>query len=272
MSAEPVQERAARLRAQLSEGDIVLGCFLSFGSAAAAEMIGAAGYDCAVIDLEHGAGGEREAFAQLQALAATGCAGIVRVESKEAIRVQRVLDSGAHGIMFPRIESAEEARAAVAATRYAPRGVRGLASSTRACMYGANFKPYLEGAEALLRIVQIESPAAVEAVEEIAAVEGVDVLFVGPFDLSFSMGILGEMDDPRFVQAVKRTGEAAAKHGKQAGLLLPAAKTIANYAQLGYRFIVSGSDATLLSQAVRAAAADLQKQRTNAGRGAGIVC
>jgi 4-hydroxy-2-oxoheptanedioate aldolase len=219
----------------------------------------AAGYDWALIDLEHGAGDEREALAQLQALAARRCLAIVRVESTARQRVHRVLDFGAHGIMFPRIHTAEEARAAVAAMRYPPVGVRGVAFSNRACQYGANFRPYLEGSTALLTIVQIESPTAVENADAIAAVEGVDVLFIGPSDLSHSLGILGEFEHPNFVAAVQRTAQAALSHGKHCGILLLNPKDIKRYLDAGYRFIAAGSDAVLLNNAARSLVQSLQK-------------
>jgi len=256
-----VQDRALRLKQQLTSGGTVVGCFISLGSPIAAEIMGAAGYDCAVIDLEHGSGDERHALDQMQALSATNCVSLVRVESNQRQRVHRVLDAGAHGIMFPRIDSAEEARAAIAAMRYPPEGTRGVASSVRACEYGANFQPYLAGSTNLLSMIQIESEAAVACVEEIAAVPGVDILFLGPWDLSFGMGIMGEFDHPRFVAALERTAAAAAARGIAAGILLPANKTVAHYHALGYRFILSGADAIMLQQAARAAAKSLLEQR-----------
>jgi 2-keto-3-deoxy-L-rhamnonate aldolase RhmA len=198
----------------------------------------------------------------MQALAVTGCAALVRVESTERQRVHRVLDFGAHGVMFPRIESVAQAEAAVAAMRYPPAGVRGVASSNRACAYGANFRPYLAASSSLLTIVQIESPAALQHVDEIAGVDGVDVLFIGPWDLSFAMGILGEFDRPEFTQALQRTAQAASKHGKHSGILLPAGYTLATCHSLGYRLIVSGADVMLLDQAARALVQSLQSQRS----------
>ena len=257
-----VQEQARQLRERLAAGETILGCFLSLGSPIAAEVMGAAGYDCAVVDLEHGSGDEVDILGQMQGLAASGCAAIVRVEYNHRQRVQRALDGGAHGVMFPRVESAEEARAAVAAMRYPPDGVRGLASSVRACGYGGNFLPYLEGSKNLLSVIQIESEAVVEQVDAIAALDGVDVLFLGPWDLTLSMGIMCEFDHPRFVRAVERTAAAAQAHGKCAGILLPPAKPVSEYHKLGYRFILSGVDAIFLQQAAYAAASALREQRS----------
>src|SRR5512140_733398 len=142
MPSQPAQQTAADFRGRIEAGQTVLGCFLSMGSSLSADLIGNAGYDWALIDLEHGAGDEMQALAQMQALSATGCVSIVRVESNARQRVNRVLDFGAHGVMFPRIDTAEDARAAVAAMRYPPSGVRGVAFSNRACAYGSNLRPY----------------------------------------------------------------------------------------------------------------------------------
>ncbi len=247
------------LKARVRNGETVFGCFLSLGSALTAEIMGLAGYDWALIDLEHGAGGEREALSQMQALEATGAAAIVRVESSVRQRAHRVLDLGACGLMFPRINTADEAREAVAAMRYPPQGVRGVAFSNRACAFGSNFRPYMEASiDSLLCIVQIETPEAVANVEAIAAVEGVDVLFIGPSDLSHSLGILGQFEDPRYREAVDRTAAAAARHAKASGILLPKPDDLEFYRQRGFTFLASGSDGVLLNNAARALVARLK--------------
>jgi 4-hydroxy-2-oxoheptanedioate aldolase len=241
------------LKARVRSGETVFGCFLSLGSSITAEIMGLAGYDWGLIDLEHGAGGEREALWQMQALEATGAAPVVRVESTARQRAQRVLDLGASGIMFPRINTAEEARQAVAAMRYPPEGVRGVAFSNRACAFGSNFRPYMEASlGSLLCIVQIETPEAVANVEAIAAMDGVDVLFIGPSDLSHSLGILGQFDHPRYRDAVDRTAAAAARSGKATGILLPKPDDLAFYRERGFTFLAAGSDGVLLNNAARA--------------------
>ena len=248
-----VQQKASALKQRLAEGDTVLGCFLSLGSASTSELMGNAGYDWALVDLEHGAGGEAEALHQIQALAGTPAAAIVRVESHARQRAHRMLDLGAHGIMFPRTDTSDDARDAAAAMNYPPLGVRGVAFSNRACEYGSNFQPYLEAsADALLTIVQIETRTAVENVDAIASVRGVDVLFIGPTDLSHSYGILGEFDHPDFLHAIDLTVAAAKRHGKSLGILLPKPPDFTHYHDLGFRFIASGSDAVLLNNTARA--------------------
>jgi len=234
---------AALLRERLARGETPLGCFLSLGSAQTAELIAAASYDWALIGLEHGAGDERDTLSQMQALAARGCIAIVRVESTVRQRVHRVLDFGAHGIMFPRIESPEGAKAAIAAMSYPPAGVRGVALANRACQWGSDFRAYMEGSRSLLAIIQIESPVAVENAEAIADVDGVDVLFIGPSDLSHSMGKFGDFGHPDFLAALRRTAQAALSRGKHCGILLPNPKDLKRYVDLGFRFVAAGSDA-----------------------------
>jgi 2-keto-3-deoxy-L-rhamnonate aldolase RhmA len=248
------------LKERVQKGEIVLGCFLSLGSSITAEIMGLAGYDWALIDLEHGAGNEREALFQMQALEATPAAPVVRVESNARQRSHRVLDLGAHGIMFPRISGAADARDAVAALRYPPQGVRGVAFSNRACAFGSNFLPYVEASlTSLLGIIQIETPEAVANVDEIAAVDGVDVLFIGPSDLSHSLGVLGKFDDARYLRAVDKTAEAAARRNKATGILLPKPDDMKFYRDRGFTFLASGSDGVLLNNAARALVAKLRQ-------------
>jgi 2-keto-3-deoxy-L-rhamnonate aldolase RhmA len=247
------------LKQRVQKGETVFGCFLGLGSALTAEIMGAAGYDWALIDLEHGAGGEREALSQMQALSSTPAAPVVRVESYARQRAHRVLDLGACGIMFPRINTPDEAREAVAAMRYPPEGVRGVAFSNRACVFGSNFRPYMEASMAsLLTIVQIETPEAVANVDAIAAVDGADVLFIGPSDLSHSLGILGQFDNPLYTDAVERTANAGARHNKATGILLPKPDDLGFYRQRGFTFLASGSDGVLLNNAARALVAKLK--------------
>lgn len=240
------------LKERVRRGDTLFGCFLGLGSALTAEIMGMAGYDWTLIDLEHGAGGEQETLHQLQALEHTSAATIVRVESNARQRAHRVLDLGAHGIMFPRIDNEDQALDAVAAMHYPPDGVRGVALANRACEFGSAFRSYMQtSAESLLCVVQIETESSLENVGDIAAVKGVDVLFIGPSDLSQSLGIFGEFSHPRFTDAVKRISAAAHEHGKALGILLPKPDDFEFYHELGFRFIASGADGPLLNNAAR---------------------
>jgi len=250
------------LRQRILDGETLLGCFLNLGSSVTAEIVGKAGFDFLVIDLEHGSGTEADVLPQLQALEATPAAAIIRVESHARQRVHRVLDWGAHGIMFPRVDSPEEAASCVAALRYPPAGVRGVAAMNRACEFGTRFREYVESApQTLLGVFQIETEQALRHLDAIASLDGVDVLFVGPLDLSMSLGVLGDFSHPRFQQAVQAVSHAAHRSGKAAGILLPQPSDFQHYYSLGYRFLACGSDGSVLAQAARNLAAQLRAAR-----------
>lgn len=254
------------LRARLHGGETLVGCFLNLGSSLTAEMVGRAGFDFVVIDIEHGSGTEADVLHQLQALEHTGAAAVIRVESHERQRAHRVLDLGAHGIMFPRVNTAAEARACVAALRYPPLGVRGVASMNRACQFGVGFRQYVDSSrDVLLGVLQIETAEAVAHVAEIAAVDGADVLFIGPLDLSMSLGILGQFDHPKFQEALEQTAEAAQQHGKATGVLMPKPEDFDRYHRLGFRFLACGSDGAMVNNAARALAQTLSEHRRRLG-------
>jgi 4-hydroxy-2-oxoheptanedioate aldolase len=219
------------------------------GSAVATELVAQAGFDFVIIDLEHGLGTEQDVLSQLIALKETATRPYVRTESHERQRVHHMLDIGAEGIMFPRVNNAEEARACVAAMRYPPAGVRGVATLVRASGYGRRFNDYRT--EPRTTILQIETPEAVENVEAIAAVDGADVLFIGPMDLSAGLGIFREFDHPRFVEALHRTVSAARRHGRIAGILLPTAGEKKKYLDLGFEFLACGTDLSMLAAGAR---------------------
>jgi 4-hydroxy-2-oxoheptanedioate aldolase len=219
------------------------GTFLNLGSAMTVEIAGLAGFDWLLIDHEHGPGGEDTLLHQLHAAAATPAFPVVRIAANETPRFKRVLDQGASGVMVPYVSTAAEARAAVAAMRYPPRGIRGVAKFHRGAGFGADFEDYYAHAhERLLAVIQIETPEAVANIEEIAAVDGADVLFVGPTDLSYNMGIRDQLESPRFVDALQKVSVAAKHHGKAAGILVHNAALVPKCRDLGYTFVALGSD------------------------------
>jgi 4-hydroxy-2-oxoheptanedioate aldolase len=181
----------------------------------------------------------------------------VRVDHCTKPMVQHILDAGAAGVMFPQINTAEEAEYAVRAMYYPPTGTRGVARSVRATGYGKYFDQYADKLPNLLTaIVQIETLQALDNVEAIAALSGVDALFVGPSDLSMSLGIFQQFDHPDFQQAIDRVMAAAAMHKKVTGLLLPDIAHYAHYHQKGFRLMACGSDNGFL----RKGAADMAVQ------------
>jgi 2-keto-3-deoxy-L-rhamnonate aldolase RhmA len=250
--------RTPTMRARLQEGQSLVGSFLNLGSALAAEACAVAGLDWVLVDLEHGGGHEAELAGQLQAAQGAGAHALVRVESLERARAGRPLDLGAEGIMFPRVESAEAARTAIAHLRYPPAGDRGVATYNRACGFGTRPEAIADADAHITGIVQIESPAAVSEAAAIAQVDGVDVLFVGPGDLSHAMGRFGALDDPEVRAAFRTVVESAEAAGKAAGILVPGPERVAAARADGFRFIGVGSDSTLLCQAARRAAQALE--------------
>ena len=251
-----------RLRTRVVAGEVTLGTFIGMGSPVVAEVCAATGFDWLLLDLEHGTGGEEQVRSIVPVAAAYGVPTIVRVESDARIRVGRVLDAGAAGVMFPRLDSAEQVRAAVRRLRYPPLGDRGVATYNRACRFGLDPGALDRADDEVLGIIQIESVRAVAAAEEIAAVDGVDVLFVGPRDLSHDLGVPGQVTAPIFLDALEKVRLAAAKHDKACGLLVPDGAAAAAKIAEGWTFVTIGSDSALL---VSAATAQIAKARDRTG-------
>jgi 2-keto-3-deoxy-L-rhamnonate aldolase RhmA len=228
-------------RAKLANG-LMAGTFLNLGSATAVEVAAEIGFDWLLIDLEHGSGSLADLRGMLLACRHAAAAPIVRIRSIDPDTVKFVMDSGAAGIMFPYVSSAAEARRAVEAMKYPPQGSRGVAVVTRASQYGAQWNDYYAQAnrESLV-VVQIETPQAVAAAEHIAAIEGVDVLFVGPMDLSVNLGCPGDFTPPHFIAALEQVVAACRQHGKVAGIL-SRPQLVDQHRQLGFRFLALGSD------------------------------
>lgn len=251
------------LKKRLKEGETLHGCWLNTGSSLTAEIVGLAGFDWVLIDLEHGAGSEQDLLHQLQALEHTPTAAIVRVESAESQRIHRVLDMGAEGVMCPKIGNPADAQKLVRGLHYPPDGGRGVAKMVRATGFGQNFTQYYRDAkENVLGIAQIETVEVLDHLDEVAGMEGVDVLFIGPADLSMELGIFGQFDHPRFKEAVKKTVSAAQKVGKSTGILFFNTAEYQGYHDLGIRFIACGSDATFVAEGARNLAKTLNVFRT----------
>jgi 4-hydroxy-2-oxoheptanedioate aldolase len=241
------------LHDRLRAGETLYGSFVGLASPVATELIARAGFDWLIIDLEHGSGTESELLAQLHATGATTTAALVRPQSGERLRIGRALDLGAHGIMVPRVDLPEQAREAISFMRYPPEGTRGLALSTRGAGLGElGHADVREINRRILGVIQIESPSAVEHAAEIAAIDGVDVLFVGPTDLSHSLGVPGRFDDPRYLDALHTVIAAAEAAGKAAGILLYDAAVLPRHRELGFRFIGLGADGAFVTSGARA--------------------
>ena len=242
------------LRSRIRAGETLIGCFSDLDSPLAVELTGAAGFDWTVLDLEHGAATEASLLALLYAAAATPMTALVRAPSAERLRIGRALDLGAAGIMLPQLQSAAEVREAVRYLRYPPAGQRGVALRTRGASMGALGHADVARVvnERIVGIVQIEAPGTVADAEEIAGLEEVDVLFVGPADLSHGLGVPGQFDDPGYLAALETVVAACGRHGKAAGILIYDAAALPRHLELGFRFIGLGSEGSYVSAGARA--------------------
>ena len=249
-----LSESAVTLRERVRAGESTRGTFLNLGSTGAAEVCALAGFDWLLVDLEHGAGGEDGLVSQLLAGAAHGVPILARVESPERIRVGHVLDLGAAGVMFPRLDTPDQVREAINHLWYPPQGDRGVAGYNRARQFGGDGLANESVNAALLGVVQIETAPALENVSEIASIPGVDVLFVGPSDLSMALGIPGQFDHPTLLTAFDEVIGAARDAGIGAGILAVTPDRVGALASRGFTFIGVGSDSSLLRVAAKAAA------------------
>ena len=211
-----------------------------------AEVLATAGFDWILVDRQHGLIGEADLFDMLRALSISGTPAFVRVSQADHAEIGRALDGGAHGVVVPQIGSVAEAELVARACRYAPAGARSI-GPTRAKLYGGA-EPRAADASVVC-LPMIESRAGLEAAEAIAAVEGVDGLFVGPADLALDLGVQGaELDD-----ALRHIAQVCRDRGKLAGAFGMGADRIPGWVDLGYEFLAIDSDATFLLQAARAA-------------------
>jgi 4-hydroxy-2-oxoheptanedioate aldolase len=250
------------IREQAVSGEFLAGAWCNLASSMTVEMAANAGFDWILIDQEHGPGDNATLLHQLQAVGDKPSAVIARVVWNQMPLIKRTLDLGASGIMIPYIETAEDAAKAASYMQYPPQGLRGAAMSPRATGYGTRFDQYYaEANQNLLTVVQIETGKAVENAADIAAVDGVDVLFIGPLDLSLSLGMHDRFNDPEFRKVLKQVAQTARGAGKGAGILLPSTGLLEMAHDLGFNFVAAGSDGGAVVQAMndnRAAMAKLQ--------------
>jgi len=239
------------LKARLKAGSTVYGLFHGLANPLVAELLGLVGYDFVLIDGEHGPGDNMTTLAQIQAIQATPALAMLRVAENHPVLFKRALDLGVEAVMVPNVASAAEAAAAVAACRYPNAGRRGFAAPIlRAANYGMATAEYVaKAADELLIAVQIETLAGAANAAEIAAVDGVDVVFIGPNDLSGDLGALGQFDHPDFVKAVTAIEAGVRSAGKVLGCLPYPGSDPAELHRRGHRFIAAGADIALLRDA-----------------------
>jgi len=239
--------RKNTLKERLVARERVLGCWTMLGHPQVVEILSLAGFDYLVLDQEHGYGDPSTLAAQLHAMSATPTVGVVRVPWNDHVYLKRVLDVGAEAVLIPSIDTAEEARAAVAACLYPTRGRRGTASSSvRASSYGMAPDYVATCGDNLLVACQIESAKAVENIDEILAVDGIDLIFIGPFDLSATVGQMGNLKHPEVARLINRAEERIKAAGRPMGTVPHPGCTWKDMFERGYQFVNAGSDVSRL--------------------------
>ena len=226
----------------IASGRTPLGAWLGSGAASTAEALGCAGFDFLVVDMEHTPIDTPQMIGILQAIAGTPAQAIVRPPWNDMVMVKRALDAGAQSLLLPFVQNADEARRAVAYTRYPPDGVRGVAGTHRGSRYGT-VPNYLKRAnEEICVIVQIETLPALAKLDEIAAVPGIDSIFIGPSDLSASMGHLGDIVHGAVQEHLAAAAKACRRAGKPSGIIGPTPEMVARFIDYGYSWVAIGSD------------------------------
>jgi len=243
------------LKQKLRSGRTTVGGWVTLGHPAIGEILAAAGFDFVTVDLEHSVITLEHAAELIRAIDTLAVAPLVRLTSNDANLAKRVMDAGAHGIIVPSVNSAEDARRAVQMVRYGPGGVRGVGLA-RAQGYGARFKEYFAWQlEEPVVVVQIEHLAALPALTDILRVPGVDAFLIGPYDLSCSLGNPGEFEHPEFLRAMTAIREAGRMTGVPGGVHIvePDLAALRRALSDGYRFVAYGVDIRFIDVAARAA-------------------
>ena len=248
----PYQTPPNQFRRDLLAGQRLIGCWTSLANPITAEVLGLAGFDWLLLDGEHSPNDVTTFIPQLMALKDSASAPVVRPPWNEPVIIKRLLDAGFHNLLIPFVESAEQAKNAVAATRYPPAGIRGLSVSQRNNRYGTVPDYFATINEHIAVMVQIESRAGVEAVDAIAQVDGVDGIFVGPGDLSAALGHLGDPGHPDVQKVIRHLFDRAKANGKPSGTLAPAEADARRYLEWGATFVAVGSDLGVFRNATQA--------------------
>ena len=244
-----------RFKEALKAGRAQIGLWSSLSSSYTVEVIAGAGFDWLLVDMEHSPNDVESLLGQLQAAAPYATHPVVRVPWNDMVAIKRVLDVGAQALLVPYVSTAEEAVAAVSYTRYPPRGVRGVAGTTRATRFG-RIKDYAVRAhEELCLLVQVETRAALDNIEAICAVEGVDGVFIGPAVLHASLGYPGEIAHPKVKPLIDDAVRRIRKAGKAPGILTPNEADARHWLECGALFVAVGADVGLLARGAEALAA-----------------
>ena len=240
------------LKRALRAGQVQVGCWISLASHASAEICASAGFDWVLVDMEHAPNGIQQVHHQLQAIAAYPVSTVVRSYWNDTVLIKRLLDLGVQSLLLPYVQSAEEARRAVAAVRYPPRGIRGVSANSRANRFGRVPDYFKHADEEICLMVQVETRAALSQIEAMAAIDGIDVIFIGPQDLAADFGHLGNPGHPDVQAAMGEAIRRILAAGKIPGILAFAEPDAKKWIQHGARFVAVTSDQFLLARASEA--------------------
>jgi 4-hydroxy-2-oxoheptanedioate aldolase len=232
----------------LSQGKLQIGLWSSLCSNIAAEIISDSGFDWILLDTEHSPNEIPDLVAQLQAMQGRATTPIIRPAWNDAVLAKRCLDIGTQSLLFPYVQNAEEARRAVAATRYPPQGIRGVSVAARASRYGRTPGYLTKANDEICVLVQVETGPALGQLEAIAKVDGVDGVFIGPSDLAASLGHLGNPQHPDVQKAMEDAVNRLRAVGKPAGILTGNEEEARRYIGWGYLFVAVGADVGLLAR------------------------
>ena len=248
----PYQSFPNSFKRDLLAGKRLIGCWSSLANAITTEVLGVAGFDWVLLDGEHSPNDVSTFIPQLMALKDSPSAPVVRPTSNNEVEMKRLLDAGFYNFLVPFVESADEALRAVRATRYPPQGVRGVSVSQRSNRYGTVPDYFKSINDHICVMVQIESRAGVAAARDIAAVDGVDCIFVGPSDLAANLGHLGNAGHPDVQQVIASVFADAQACGKPIGILAPVEADARRYIEMGATFVAVGSDLGVFRSASQA--------------------
>ena len=241
------------IREKVLKGRPLAGTFLTLGSGAIAELACRAGLEWILVDTEHGLGDYNALANQIQAARLLSVPSIVRVLSNEPGYFKRALDLGAAGIMVPQVRTAQEATRAVQAMRYPPDGIRGLTRTSRASNFGEKIDDYFSKANRnLLTVIQIETKESIENIDQIASIDGVDVLFIGPSDLSCNLEIPCDLQHPQLRASIRKVVDSAKRHQKQTGILIKDPLQIPAFVEDGFCLIALETDLSIIKKGMRA--------------------
>ena len=238
----------------IAKGELQIGLWCSLCSPITAEIVCHSGFDWLLLDTEHSPNEVPDVLSQLQAVQTGSASPIVRPAWNDIVLIKRLLDIGAQSLLIPFVQTAEEARRAVEATRYPPGGIRGITGSGRASRYGRVTNYLKNASQEICLLVQVETKSALDRIEEIASVDGIDGIFIGPNDLAASFGHIGNWAHPEVQLALEDAVRRLKKIGKPAGILTPNEEEAKRFIQWGYTFVAVGADLGLLARGADALA------------------